>query len=202
MSLRVTDPFGRGDTMSVPLTVNPQRTPSAPIAEPRGTVTTGTLVNFTSTDGGGLPGLTWDWLITGPATIELPNAGRSINHVFTAAGSWTVRVTATDALGGRGTNQTFVTVVDPVPPLNANFGWVSIGPLQIQFTNTSTGPLVTAWAWNFGDPDAVGNGAEQNPLVTYSGAGSFSVTLTAIAGTQIDPVTILRTVLVPPIPPS
>ncbi len=115
-------------------------------------MTTGTLVNFTSTDGGGLAGLTWDWLITGPATIDLPNAGPSINHVFTAAGSWTVRVTATDALGVRGTNQTFVTVVDPVPPLNANFGWVSIGPLQIQFTDTSTGPSVTAWAWNFGDP--------------------------------------------------
>jgi hypothetical protein len=139
MSLRVTDPFGRGDTMSVPLTVNPQPTPSAPIAVPGGTVTTRTLVNFTSTDGGGLAGLTWDWRITGPATIDLPNAGPSINHVVTAAGSWTVRVTATDALRGSGTNQTFVTVVDPVPPLNANFGWVSTGPLQIQFAGDRLG---------------------------------------------------------------
>ncbi|OEU42161.1 hypothetical protein BGV40_11005 [Methanosarcina sp. Ant1] len=48
-------------------------------------------------------------------------------------------------------------------------------PLIVQFTDNSTG-APTAWLWDFGDGNT---SIEQNPNHTYSGAGSYSVTLNA-----------------------
>jgi PGF-pre-PGF domain-containing protein len=48
-------------------------------------------------------------------------------------------------------------------------------PLIVQFTDNSTG-APTAWLWDFGDGNT---SIEQNPIHTYSGAGSYSVTLNA-----------------------
>jgi len=48
-------------------------------------------------------------------------------------------------------------------------------PLDIQFTDTSTGNPDT-WAWDFGDG---GSSSEQNPLYTYNLPGIYTVTLTA-----------------------
>lgn len=46
-------------------------------------------------------------------------------------------------------------------------------PLTVQFTDTSTGN-VTSWFWDFGDGS---NSTSQNPIHTYSGPGSYTVTL-------------------------
>ncbi|WP_442919563.1 PKD domain-containing protein [Methanoculleus sp.] len=45
----------------------------------------------------------------------------------------------------------------------------------MQFTDTSTGNP-TAWSWTFGDG---GTSTEQNPVHTYTAAGTYTVTLTA-----------------------
>jgi len=62
-------------------------------------------------------------------------------------------------------------------PPTANFSTdVTAGclPLDVNFTDQSTG-TVTSWLWNFGD----GNTATaQNPMHTYSVAGTYTVTLT------------------------
>jgi len=194
--LRITGPFGGQDVMSVSLTVNPRPAPSAPVASPAGTVTTGTTVNLSSTDAGGLSGLVWDWQLTnGTTTSSFTNAGPSIDYLFASAGSWTVTVTATDALGESGTNVSFVTVQDPVPPLNASFTWSATGVLQIQFTDTSTGPPVDSWTWDFGSASAVGSTTTASPLVTYPGAGMYSVKLTVGSGADPpDSVTVVVTV--------
>ena len=182
--LRVTGPFGGQDVVSVPVTVNPRPAPTAPVAIPGGTVTTGTTVNLSSSDAGGLTGLTWNWEISnGVTTVAYADVGPSINHAFTAAGSWTVTVTAVDGLGISGSNLSFVTVTDPAPPLVAGFTWASTAtPLQIQLTDTSTGPPIDSWSWNFGSAGAIGNTTAQNPLVTYPAPGTYSVTLTVTSG--------------------
>ena len=46
--------------------------------------------------------------------------------------------------------------------------------LNVQFTNTSTGNLVS-YLWNFGNGDT---SVQQNPSVTYSNSGSYTVSLT------------------------
>jgi PKD repeat protein len=192
--LRVTGPFGQQDEMSVALTVNPRPAPSVPVASPAGTITTGTTVALSSTDGSGLAGLTWSWTISN-GTTTFTDAGPSISHVFALAGSWTVTVTATDALNVSGSAVLFVTVEDPVPPLVASFLSAPAGPLQIQFTDSSSGPTVDSWSWDFGDALATGNASVADPLVTYPAPGTYAVTLTVGSGSQpSDSVTMSVTV--------
>ena len=51
-------------------------------------------------------------------------------------------------------------------------------PVTVQFSDQSTGGAATSWAWQFpgGNP---ATSTAQNPTVTYTAAGTYSVTLTA-----------------------
>jgi PKD repeat protein len=51
-------------------------------------------------------------------------------------------------------------------------------PLEVAFTDLSTGNNVHAWEWDFDDNGSV-DSTVQNPTHTYSAEGTFSVTLTA-----------------------
>ena len=65
----------------------------------------------------------------------------------------------------------------PSPPV-ANFsGTPTSGnaPLAVSFTDTSTN-TPTSWSWNFGDSSTT---TAQNPSHTFTGAGSYTVSLTA-----------------------
>lgn len=58
-----------------------------------------------------------------------------------------------------------------------------VAQLPVQFTDLSSGGVVSAWSWNFGD---AGTSNLQNPLHTYVAAGVYTVSLTAtIDGTPI-----------------
>lgn len=78
-----------------------------------------------------------------------------------------------------------VTVVTPTPtpvPV-ANFTASpesGIAPLQVTFTDKSTGPP-TSWAWDF-NSDGITDSTQQNPVHTYNVPGTYSVTLTATNG--------------------
>ncbi|KPJ74627.1 MAG: hypothetical protein AMJ54_16875, partial [Deltaproteobacteria bacterium SG8_13] len=60
-------------------------------------------------------------------------------------------------------------------------------PLQVQFTDLSTGD-VTSWSWDF-NGDSVEDSVDQHPLVTYSAPGTYSVTLTATGPDGADSLT-------------
>ena len=51
-------------------------------------------------------------------------------------------------------------------------------PLTVQFTDTSTGSLLTSWSWSFGDGSAGSDQVLQNPSHTYSSPGTYTVYLT------------------------
>ncbi|SFM41808.1 S-layer protein domain-containing protein, partial [Methanolobus profundi] len=70
----------------------------------------------------------------------------------------------------------------PVADFSAN---VTSGdePLTVQFTDASTN--ATEWAWDF-DNDGINDSAAQDPIYTYSSAGTYTVVLTAINGTESD----------------
>lgn len=54
-------------------------------------------------------------------------------------------------------------------------GFTSSGSIcSVEFTDTSTGDLVFAWLWDFGDGEI---SIEQNPTHVYAEAGTYSVTL-------------------------
>ena len=89
----------------------------------------------------------------------------------------------------------------PVPPV-ANFtGNPTSGytPLAVAFTDTSTN-APTSWSWTFGDSGA---STAQHPSHTYTGAGSFTVSLTATnsAGSDGETKTNYITASTPPSPP-
>ena len=50
-----------------------------------------------------------------------------------------------------------------------------VAPLDVSFTDTSSGPTLTSWSWTFGDGDT---SAVQNPTHTFTRAGTYTVGLT------------------------
>jgi parallel beta-helix repeat protein len=123
----------------------------------------------------------WNWNFgdgTANSTVKNPT------HIYSKAGTFTVKLTATNTAGSNTvTKSNYITVVTtPV----ANFsGTPTTGKatLKVQFTDKSTNSP-SSWAWNFGDGTA--NSTAKNPAHNYTKKGTFTVTLTAknIAGSS------------------
>ena len=79
----------------------------------------------------------------------------------------------------------FLTTANPVAANFIAFPTSGNAPLAVQFTDTSIGSP-TSWYWNFGDGSY---DTSQNPYYIYSGAGSYSVELTATNSEGSDTLT-------------
>jgi PKD repeat protein len=118
-------------------------------------------------------------------------------HTYTAAGTYTVSLTATNAYGEDTETKTDLITILTAP--GASFTQnVTAGnaPLAVQFTDTSTGN-VTGWAWDFGDGNT---STDRNATHTYAAPGTYTVTLNASNpyGYDLSTQTDLVTVLAPP----
>jgi len=123
-----------------------------------------------------------------------------VTHVFKAAGSYTVTLTATDSNGQTdfATWDVFVTAYDHPP--TAGFIWASLDPsnqTQVSFdagyreASKDVDGTITSYAWIFGD-GASGTGSL--PVHDYAKAGTYSVRLTVtddggLTGSITQPVT-------------
>jgi PKD repeat protein len=127
------------------------------------------------------PVTAYNWFFGDGTTSNLPNPV----HVFSQPGLYYV---ALEVTGPGGSNTKFkpnyIHVQTAVIPLNAAFTAAPLlgsAPLQVQFTNQSSGQWVNL-LWDFGDGST---STETNPLHTYQDAGSYNVLLTAnSAGNQ------------------
>ncbi len=144
-----------------------------PVANFSGTPTIGAPnMSVTFTDSSTYSPTAWSWTFgdSNSSTAQNPS------HSYTAVGSYTVALTATNAYGNNtNTKSNYITVGNP--PV-ANFsGTPTSGnvPLAVTFTDSSTN-TPTAWSWTFGDSNS---STVQNPSHTYSGAGTYTVALTA-----------------------
>jgi PKD repeat protein len=102
---------------------------------------------------------------------------RSPNHVYGAAGAYTVTLTVTNVTGADVMTKTGYITVSPPPP-GADFTGTptrGIAPLLVAFADGST-RNPTAWAWDFG---GAGTSTEQNPSFTFTIVGTHTVTMTA-----------------------
>jgi RHS repeat-associated protein len=112
-------------------------------------------------------------------------------HSYTAAGSFTVTLTAlTGAEQATVTQTNFITVtgnaVTPVADFSAS-PVSGVAPLTVTFTNQSTPTeTITSYLWNFGDGVT---STITNPVHAYTSTGYFTVALTAFAGTAQDTLT-------------
>jgi parallel beta-helix repeat protein len=100
------------------------------------------------------------------------------SHTYETAGTYTVKLTATNYGGSNTTTKTdYITVTSDVSSpvasftTDANSGKI---PFTVRFTDTSTGK-VSSWKWDFGDGST---STEQNPIHTYVTEGIYNVTLT------------------------
>ena len=122
--------------------------------------------------GGPLSSWLWDFGNSSTSTVQNPTT------TYFAPGTYTVKLTVTNANGNNTLTRTnYITVfASPTVDFNAN-NTVGCFPLPVQFTDLSTagtGNTNTVFEWNFGD-GAIST--QQNPLHTYSSPGNFSVTL-------------------------
>ena len=170
---------------SITITLPPPPTIQSLVAQPS-TVIQGQPVSFTPTVTGVVT--TWEWDYQGGGTGYV--AGGPIgSHAFASAGVQRVYLRVTDRFGQ--SDARFVDV-NVQPLLVADFtNAATATPQQIAFTDTSSGPAATAWAWDFGD----GNESfAPNPTHTYAAPGPYEVTLVVTAGGQVQRAT--KTVVV------
>jgi PKD repeat protein len=142
-------------------------------------------VQFTDTtytsDPNGVTSHAWDFDNDG--TVD--STVRNPRHTYLAGGTYTVSLRVTDQTHGSATEtKTGYIVVDPV---HADFGATpqfGAAPLQVQFTDTSTGNPI-AWNWDF-DGDGTVDSTAQNPLHVYTAGGTFTVSLSVTNGANVD----------------
>ncbi|HEX5050882.1 MAG TPA: PKD domain-containing protein [Planctomycetota bacterium] len=83
-------------------------------------------------------------------------------------------------LGTSDTTNVMVSLLSETSGVFAEFSATPVrgpAPLQVQFTDASTGSP-TSWAWDF-DNDGVVDSTERNPVFVYSTPGTYTVTLVA-----------------------
>ncbi len=143
------------------------------------TVNPGPTAGFTSTTNGftatftntSTNGTSYSWDFGDGNTSTAPNPV----HVYDEDGPFTVVLTATNACG----TNTFTQVVTIITPPTAGFTATptsGCGPLTVQFTNTSSSNATTFnWSFPGGTP---ASSTDEDPTVTYSTPGNYTVTLT------------------------
>lgn len=97
--------------------------------------------------------------------------GQNPLHTYSAPGTYTVCLTATN-LAGSDTHCQEATIV--LPPA-ASFTFEDQGAGTIAFTDASSNDP-TAWSWDFGDGNS---STAQNPTHTYTENGTYTICLTA-----------------------
>ena len=136
------------------------------------------VVQFTNAITG--PVTEYTWSFGDGTTSNQPNPV----HVYTAMGTYDVSLLVTGP-GGSDTKvkANYITVNAPLPPLVAKFTaepLLGYAPLEVQFTNESTGPWQTV-LWDFGDGNT---DTVSNPLHTYQEPGFYTVSLSIFTGTS------------------
>jgi len=106
-------------------------------------------------------------------------------HIYSKAGTYTVKETAINAVGRNTVTKTnYIKVTNATAPVAAFIASPTSGkaPLSVKFTDKSTGSPIE-WKWNFGDGSKIIDGntsVYKNPTHVYSKAGTYTVKETAI----------------------
>jgi len=129
-------------------------------------------VDFTDLTHGAITGWHWDFGDGATSDAQHPT------HLYTVPGVYPVSLTCTNVNGsGMEYREDYITVGMPPAPV-ADFSATPTSgnaPLDVTFTDESTGAMISAWAWDFGD---AGTSTDQNPTHQYTTAGSYEVSLT------------------------
>ncbi len=114
----------------------------------------------------------WQFGDGGTSSIQNPN------HIYSNAGTYTVKLIVTTANGCIDSliKPSYISIYDlPITNFSASNNCVNS---TINFINNTSIPsgTITSWSWSFGDGNS---NSTQNPIYSYSVAGSYVVNLTA-----------------------
>ncbi len=143
-------------------------------------------VQFTDTSTGTPTAWQWDFDNDGnvDSTVQNPT------NTYTTAGSYSVRLVASNANSDGTTTETNLILV--VGTIDADFTASvasGVAPLSVTFTDTST-QSPTSWQWDFENDGSI-DSTVQNPTHSYTTPGTYSVRL--IATNEVGSVTETKT---------
>ena len=124
----------------------------------------------------------WTWNFGDSPTNTILTNGTSFVHTYAAVNSYNVTLQVETDKGCAGIATPRNITINPVPVAGFISPVICVNDVLAPFTDTSTGS-VTAWEWNFGDPNA--NAANpnlstlQNPTHHYTVANTYSARLIA-----------------------
>jgi PKD repeat protein len=142
-------------------------------------------VKFTDKTTGSPTEWKWNFGDGSPIIDGNTSAYKNPTHVYSKAGTYTVKETAINAVGRNTVTKTnYLKVTNAPAPVAAFTASPTSGkaPLSVKFTDKTTG-YPTEWKWNFGDGSPIIDGntsAYKNPTHVYSKAGTYTVKETAI----------------------
>ncbi len=131
----------------------------------------GQTVAFTDLSTGSPTWWSWDFGDGGTSALQSPT------HVFSAAGTYSVRLTVSNGAGSDQAAKALTVATSGTPPA-ASFTWAPASPTAgqvVAFTDTSAGSP-TSWTWDFGDGVA---STQRSPGHVFASAGTYTVRLTA-----------------------
>lgn len=114
----------------------------------------------------------WEWRFSDGDSSDLQNTIKTFPNV----GVYDVELKVVDEIGCADSTSIQVRARAGAIPNFVASDSLSCAPVDIQFTDQSTGPPVLAWEWYFGDSPALGS-ISQNPIHTYNTDGLYSVTM-------------------------
>jgi PKD repeat protein len=153
-----------------------------------------TNVNVTFTNlNPGVTACTWDY---GDGTSNGTSTAATHTHAYATAGTYTVKLTATDVTGTETLVRTNLIVVYNKPSVSFTMTpSTGTAPLTVTFNNTSTD--ATYYRWSFAaNVNSSLYSNEENPTFTYTNAGTYHVALRGY--NEGGNVTITNTLIVTP----
>lgn len=162
----------------IPLTGTTTVAPVVNFSADANTITSGGQVQFS--DMSTNTPTSWSWTFSGP--VQITSSLQNPSVVFSTGGVYSVTLKASNAAGSATltkSNQITVNAPQlpaPVAAFSANQTSVLTGG-QVQFSDQSTN-TPTAWLWTISGPATI-TSALQNPTLSFSTPGSYSVTLKA-----------------------
>jgi len=194
VTLVVTDDNGCSNTNLVTNYVNVSSTPTASFGGgPFGACGPPLTVTFNNTSSGGASPLTYQWDFgDGNSSTDTDPT-----HTYTANGSYTITLIATDPNGCADTTivPAYVNINDVVADFTVDTTRTCEGQ-PVNFTDLSTGPP-SMWMWDFGDGNT---STAQNPSHAYAAAGTYTVSLIVGNGTCMDTSIQTAFIIVDPAP--
>ncbi len=132
------------------------------------------FANSSTGNGGIITSFTWNFGDGNSSSLTTPA------HRYSTAGTFTVTLTATSGSCSNSTSSSVNVIAAPIANFSTSTTSVC-GPVNVQFTNSSTGS--TNFSWSFGD----GNTSTANsPSNSYTTPGTYTITLIAIAASCPD----------------